>query len=292
MQNVIFLFAFFFFIIFLIPLGDSFAQSVIPPRHQWKQVNDIDHLTCKEGLLLLQKSNGAPACVSTTTYLKLVDRGYGMFDNAIMMKRPAMLTNLMETMSSNYDLMHHWHNMMQNDPTMMKNTMQKWISKMKENPEFLKNMIGPMTSDPILREDMIKHMRNHPIMEQSLKDHPMWMKSVHDKIMGPEMGSGMHKMCPWCPEYEVHVSHRQQLGFTNSDRMMNMMHSLWINDQISEDIHEFMLENPNHMAQMSKQMMGPMLGFMMDDPEIRQKMIELMLEHEEFMNSIRHENTR
>ncbi|KFM17968.1 hypothetical protein AAA799P11_01281 [Marine Group I thaumarchaeote SCGC AAA799-P11] len=281
--------------ILFIPLHDSFAESVIPPRHQWKQFNDIEQLSCREGLVLLQKSNGAPACVSPTAYLKLVDRGYGDFDSKIMKNRPSMMSNLMENLASNTSIMNHWREMMQNNPTMMKNTIQDWVSKMKDNPEFLKNTLGPMTSDTELRQEMIEHMKEHPAMEQSLKEHPRWMESVHDSMMssgmGPGMNQGMHTgMCPWCPEYERHIESQINIGFTNSDRMMNMMHHMWIDEEMAQDMHEFMLEHPVHMAHMSDQMMGPMLGFMMDDPEIRQQMIDLMLEHQDFMNSIRHNN--
>lgn len=37
-------------------------------------------------------------------------------------------------------------------------------------------------------------------------------------------------------------------------------------------------------------MMEPMLNAVMDDPDLRERMIELMLEHQDFMNSIRHDN--
>jgi len=52
-----------------------------------------------------------------------------------------------------------------------------------------------------------------------------------------------------------------------------------------------MLENSSHMAMMSHQMMEPMLGAVMDDANLREQMIELMLEHQDFMNSIRHDNS-
>ncbi|AFS80097.1 hypothetical protein NKOR_00905 [Candidatus Nitrosopumilus koreensis AR1] len=279
--------------ILFVPLTSSFAESIIPPHRQWTQFNDISKITCKDGLILLQKSNGFPACVSSTAYLKLIDRGYGMFDSKILKDRPMMMNDLMTNMASNTSIMHHWHEMMQNDPTMMKNTMKNWISKMKENPKFLKNMMGPITSDPELRQEMIEHMKKHPVMEQSLKDHPMWMASVHEPMMGSTMGSGMNQgmhsgMCSWCPEYEHNMQHVSHASFTNSDRMMNIIHHMWIDDKMVQDMHEFMLENPEHMKQMSEQMMGPILGFMMDDTEIRQQMIDLMLDHEDFMNSIRH----
>ncbi len=273
---------------------------LIPPRKQWREISDIDQLTCREGLLLLQKHNGAPACVSSSAYLKLVDRGYGMFDSQIMMKRPMMMNNLIETMTADQTIMSHWHEMMLNDKTMMQTTMNNWISQMKENPVYLANMMGPMVSDPVLREQMIAEMKQHGEMMGTLQGHPRWMDSVHDDMrpgmgqgmhMGSDQGKGMHMAnCPWCPEYETHQMHAHFQDFSHSNRMMDMMHHMWINKEMTTDMHEFMLKNPSHMAQMSQQMMGPMLGFMMDDVDLREQMIDLMLEHQEFMNSIRHEN--
>ncbi|HSG84145.1 MAG TPA: hypothetical protein VLA08_06270, partial [Nitrosopumilus sp.] len=76
----------------------------------------------------------------------------------------------------------------------------------------------------------------------------------------------------------------------NSDKMMEMIHHAWINSDMTKDIHTMMLEDPSHMAMMSKQMMEPMLNAIMDDADLREQMIELMLEHKDFMNSARHEN--
>lgn len=299
-----FYFSFVFLIVFSLSLlpalvAHTSAQEdfFIPPRKQWKETSDINQVTCKEGLMLIQKSSGAPACVSASAYLKLIDRGYGMFDPEIMMNRPMMTSNLIETMTSNQMIMNHWHEMMINDKSMMQKTMQDWISQMKEEPKFLGNMMGPMTSDPDLREQMIEEMRQHATMMNSLQAHPKWMESVHESMepgMGHNQGQGMHMgNCPWCPEYEMHDMHETQehsMDFSHSGKMMDMMHHMWINEDLTRDMHDYMLENPSHMAQMSEQMMGPMLGFMMDDPELRQQMIELMLEHSEFMNSIQHEN--
>lgn len=36
--------------------------------------------------------------------------------------------------------------------------------------------------------------------------------------------------------------------------------------------------------------MGPMLNAIMDDEDLRQQLIDLMLEHQDFMNAIRHIN--
>ena len=290
-------FLFLFLIIFSI-LGstiffeNSFSQQSTPPHHQWKKSVDPDVIICKENHLLLQKHDGSPACVMPSTYMKLIDRGYGNYDSSIMSKRPEMMSHLMQNMVSNENLMYHWHEMLQKNPSVMMQTIDDWVTQMKENPELLKNILGPMTSDPKLREKMIETMKNHPHMENSLKGHSKWMNSVHQPIMGSDMEQGMmsNTDCAWCPDYQMSTSHEHSKKFVNSDRMMDMMHDMWINSGISQDMHTLMLEDPSHMALMSEHMMKPMLDAIMDDHELRVKKIDLMLEHHDFMNSIQHDN--
>ena len=86
-----------------------------------------------------------------SSYLKLVERGYGLYNQSIMNNHPEMMNNLMNSMASNQKIMHHWHEMMQNDSYKMTKTMENWILQMKEDPQLLKNMLAPMTSDPELR---------------------------------------------------------------------------------------------------------------------------------------------
>ncbi|MDH3278990.1 MAG: hypothetical protein OEM17_02340 [Nitrosopumilus sp.] len=267
-------------------LEDSFAQN-ISPHHQWKKFTDPDTITCKPDHLLLQKNDGTPACVMPSTYLKLVDRGYGNYDTSIMSKRPEMMNQLIQNMVVNEKLMHHWHEMMQKNPTIMMQTLNDWVIQMKENPELMKNMLGPMTSDPQLREKMIQTMKNHPNMENSLKMHSAWMDSVHHSATNSEMHGAA---CLWCPNYQTH-SNSHSMGFVNSDRMMDMMHQMWVSSGISTDMHRLMIKNPSHMGQMSEQLMEPMLGAIMNDEDLHQQMIILMLEHPEFMNSIRHDSS-
>lgn len=278
---------------------NSFAQEMTP-HQQWKKFADLDMLTCKSGELLLQKSNGNPTCVTPSTYLKLVDRGYGTHNQSIMDKNPEMINELMNAMASNQNLMLHWHEMMQNDSNMMSQTMIDWVSQITNNPELLKNMLGPMTSDSELREKMIEVMKNHSYMETLLKQNSKWMDSIHDSMMGSEMGQGMHNsQCVWCPDYQKHTNLHSMnsneigshyMGFSNPDRMMDMIHHMWINSEMTKDMHTMMLQDPSHMAMMSNQMMEPMLNAVMDDPNLREQMIELMLENQDFMNSIRHDN--
>jgi hypothetical protein len=276
---------------------DSFAQEnlIIPPRHQWKQLPDPDILTCKEDLILLQKTNGTPACVSSSAYLKLVDRGYGKFDSPQWMKRPEMMTALLGGMIVEPQLMHHWHTMMMNDSKIMQQTITDMILQLKENPRFLANIMGPMTTNLELREQMIEHMKNHDQMMVSFQEHHGWMDFVHRTMMGSNMGQEMDSQiqgkneCSWCPEIKQNNLHAH-LGFHQPKIMEDMVHHIWLNEKMRSQMHTFMLENPSHMELMTGEIMDSMLGFMMDDPKLRQQMIDMMLDHPEFMNSIRHEN--
>jgi hypothetical protein len=271
---------------------NSFAQEMTP-HQQWKKFADLNMITCKSEHLLLQKSDGNPACVMPSTYLKLIDRGYGIHNQSMMDKHPEMMINLMNSMASNEKLMHHWHEMIQKNPTMMMQTMDDWVLQIKDNPELLKNMLSPMTSEPELREKMIQTMKNHPQMETHLKTNSAWMDSVHQPMMGSGMGHGMMHVCEWCPNYEHH-SMGSPVGsshsMSTSDKTMDMIHHVWINSDMTKDMHTMMLEDSSHMAMMSNQMMEPMLNAVMDDVDLREQMIELMLQHQDFMNSIRHDN--
>ena len=271
---------------------NSFAQQEMTLHQQWKKFADLDMLTCKHGYLLIQKSNDNPACVMPSTYLKLIDRGYGSHNQSIMDKHPEMMNYLMSSMSSNEKIMTHWHTMMQKNSNLMTNTMNDWVFQMNADPELLKNMLAPMTSDPELREKMIHIMKSHPQMENYLKTHSMWMDSVHTPMISSGMGKGMHDtMCAWCPDYKPHSTGSHfEMNMSSSDKTMDMIHHMWINSKRTQDMHTMMLADPSHMAIMSNHMMEPMLNSVMDDKDLREQMINLMLEHGEFMNTIRHDN--
>ncbi|QMU55501.1 MAG: hypothetical protein GKS07_04915 [Nitrosopumilus sp.] len=270
---------------------NSFAQKETSPHQQWEKFADIDMITCKPGYLLILKTGGNPLCVTPATYLKLVDRGYGNYDPSIMSQRPAMSNDLMHAMISNESLMQHWHEMMQKNTTVKMKTAANWISHVRDDPDLLKNILDPIASDPKLRLAMIDVMENHTHMETSLKQHSGWMDSVHHPMINPEKANVTgNSACTWCTEYQMHGNDEYLNEFTSHDRMMAMIHAMWLNLKTSQDLHRMMLENPVHMGQMSKQMMDPVLNMVMDDERLRQQMIDLLLEHQDFMNTVRHGN--
>jgi hypothetical protein len=270
---------------------NSFAQEM-NPLQQWKKFADPDILTCKSGHLLLQKSNGNPACLTPQTYLKLVERGYGIHNQSLVSKNPEMMNILMNTIKSDETLMYHWHEMMKKNPSVMIQTMDNWVSQMKDNPELLKNMLSPMMNSE-LRANMTQTMKNHPQMENYLKMNLQWMDSVH-KPMKPGMShsdSSMnsHSICNSDKMMSM-CNPNQMMDISSSNPTMDVIHHVWINSKMAKDMHTMMLEDPSHMAMMAHQMMEPMLNGIMDDVDLRDQMIILMLENEDFMNSIRHDN--
>lgn len=268
---------------------NTFAQEIIPPKKQWKQVPDIEILSCKSEMLLLQKSDGTPTCVSPSTYLKLIDRKYAKYDSPIFVKQPEMIETLLNNMVSNKNIMEHWHDMMIQNPKMMQETMSMWIPKMKDDPNFLKKFMNPMINEPDLREKMIANMNEHPVMMNTLKENTTWMHSVHEKMTDMDSHMGQ-KHSGTDMDSNPHDIMQHGMSFHNQDIMMDMIHHMWINDTMRDKITEIMLEDSAHMHMMTDQLMGQMLNPMMDDSMLRQHMMNIMLENNEFMNSIRHEN--
>ena len=261
----------------------GFAQKDLSPLQQWKKFADPDVLNCNGEYLLLQKDNGFPACVSASTYFKLIERGYDKFDYTLLDNHPEMISQIIHKILNEQKLTHHWHEMMIKNPTILKETLDVWNVKIKENPTLLRNMLGPMTSDPILREGLVAIMKNHPEMENSLKQNDRWMVSVHHPI-------GKSHGCEWCADHKIKQKQVFSHDGANSDKMTIFIHQIWSNTSTSKQMNEMMLESPSHLATMAQQLMEPMVNSIMNDQVLCQEMINLMLENHDFMNSIRHEN--
>ena len=61
----------------LVVISPVFAE-VDSPRKQIKNGVPFDKILCKEGLVLVERSNGVPACVYENTALSLESRGWGI----------------------------------------------------------------------------------------------------------------------------------------------------------------------------------------------------------------------
>ena len=282
--------------------NQSFAQSMMSPRAQMQLNPDISQLSCREGFVILAKANGVPACVSPSSYLRLVDRGWGMWDSTMMMNRPQMMSDLMGGMIQDPQLMQQWHDMMIQNQQQMQQTRDQWLGQIKENPKLLANMMGPMTTDPNLQKQMIDQMLGHQGMMQSIRNNTGWMGMMHGQMMG--QGMGMHQCawcqtasnpnvqygtttCPWCPVTNQTMGTGWMMN--NPQYMQNMMGQIWQNSQWRGQMNDMMIQNPWHIGPMTGQMIGQILNPMMDNPEIRQQMLEMITQNQEFMQKLRND---
>jgi len=250
-------------------------------------------ITCKEGYVILTKQDGTSACVSPSTYLRLIDRSWGMWDRTMMMKQP-MMNNVMNQMIQNPELMQQWHGTMIRHQQQMQEIRNQWIEKLKENPQLMANMMGPMTTDLELQQKMIDQIIQHHEMMKSIRNDTQGMGMM---MRGPMMGQGMmeqgmeimHGNCPWCPtsstpdiQYGTATCPwcpvtNQTMGvgwmMRNPQQMQDMMNQIWQDPQWRQQMHNMMIQKPWHMGPMMNQMMGPMMGPMMNDPQLRQQML-------------------
>src|SRR5574341_352615 len=82
--------------------------------------------------------------------------------------------------------------------------------------------------------------------------------------------------------------HQQMMNsmIQNPQLMNQWAGSMMQNQQFMQGIHNSMMQNPQHVQWMGT-MMGPnMMGYMMNDPNLRQQVYDNMLEHHEFMEDL------
>jgi len=289
-------------------------QPFIPPRQQWKMANDISELTCRENHVLLTKINGAPACVSPHAYFKLVDRGWGPFNDSIFADRPLMTQNLMGYMVRDPGLMQPMHNMILQDQQQTQAMSSNWNNIIKQDPQVMRNFMMPIMDNTDLRQQMIDQMMTNQPMMQSMRGNNQMMNMMkggpmmdQGQMMGGSMGQGMMDkgmMSGSMGQGMMGGSMGQgmmaqplvdrPMTMRNPDIMNNMMNRMMQNPELIQQMQEMMLQNPYHMQRMmGPQMsstvgpaMNPMIGPMMNDPELREQMLELMMQNQQFMQSM------
>ena len=208
-----------------------FAQmhSHMSPHHQMKTINDPSQVTCREGMVLMMKNSGVPACVSHSTYWRLADRAWGTFDTELLTKNQQHMQGVMGSMMNHPQMSQHMHDWMSNNPQHMQNMMNYWMPQMMQNDQWMMNMMGPMMNDPELRQQMMSNMMNHQQMMQAMMDNQQWMGMMSGQHM---MSDGMyHGMmmngtmnCPWCPF--MHDSTNQGMMGMNCPWCSGMGHGM------------------------------------------------------------------
>jgi len=191
-------------------LADSiFAQTqrYIPVMHQWNLHHDLAQLTCAKGTaILLMDNDGEPTCVKPSTYLTLVDRGYGKFDSNIMMNRPMMMQGLMGQMMDDPNLTQQMIDNMMNNQQMMQSMMSNnqmmgmmrggmmgqgqmgqgmmgqgmmGQGMMMRSPEVMNDMMNQMIQNPEFRQQMIDEMQRHHDFMKELSENQQFKQQLN-----------------------------------------------------------------------------------------------------------------
>lgn len=282
----------------------------IPPRQQWRQANDISQISCATGLVLIQKVNGAPACVSPDAYLRLVDRGWGMWDPTIMSNRPNMMQGVIDQAIRDPVLSKHLHSMAQQEKTLWYDVSPQLKQQLQEDSQILQSTMMPIMNDPQLRQQMIEMMQQSPQIMQSIRNNNMMMQMIQGSIPLPSNQTGMTgttgdlvmskglkgSMMENQGKMRDQTMGQNMMGqmmewgmmMHNPQMMQNMMVQMMNDPQMRAMMQSMMIQNPHHRQSMVNQgMAGPMVGSMINDPQLREQMLDMMMQHQDMMMSLR-----
>jgi len=200
--------------------AESLSDDFIPARQQMKMHNDPIQIVCREGMgMIMSSSTGDPACVSPTTYMRLVDRGYG----------------------------HSNFNFIQKD--------QKFMQGIMNNMMYHPRTMGYMMNDP----QILEHMRgNTQWMDIMRLDSPRGQGMMGDQMgQGMMRGQGMgHSMianytigCSWCP-VEPGTGMQQGWMMHNPQQMHGMTGEMMNNPELRQQMLNHMMHNQQFMQQL------------------------------------------
>jgi len=269
-------------------------NTYMSPRHQMQMMNDPTNVVCQQGMVLMMKnSTGNPVCVNTSSYWRLADRYWGVFDTSLLNQNPQHMQGVMGSMMNHPQMSNYMHNWMTDNPQHMQTMMDSWMPQMMQNNSMMMNMMGPMMNDPELHNQMMTHMMNHPQMMQDMKTNQQWMGMMMGQGMmmngmyhGMMMNSTMN--CPWCPFMHDSQMNQDMMGMNcpwcsgnmGQGMMMGKGHMMGQGTMKNPVMmtnqtmgHGWTLHNPQHMHGMMNQMMTnpdmmpTMHGMMMQNPQ-------------------------
>jgi len=71
----------------------SYGET-LSPLEQTKQGVPANEVACKKGLVLMVRESGNPACLTPTSYMRSIDRGWGVRDLDLLQKHPEQLDSI------------------------------------------------------------------------------------------------------------------------------------------------------------------------------------------------------
>ncbi len=200
-------------------LNEAMAQTQhISVRQQWMMHNDLNQITCPTGMGMMMRHNGDPVCFTPSSYMRLVDRGWGTWDYNYMTKDQQFMTGMMNNMMQHPQMMGYmmnhpqmmqamhgntqWMNtmhgqgmmgqgMMMGNYTMgcpmcagmmggnMNQPMMMHNPWMMQNPQMMHGMMGTMMNDPKFQQQMMNHMMGNQMYMQQLMQNQTFMQKMN-----------------------------------------------------------------------------------------------------------------
>jgi len=198
----------------------SLSDEFTPARQQMKMHNDPIQIVCREGMgMIMSSSTGDPACVSPTTYMRLVDRGYGHSNFNFIVKDQQFMQGIM-------------NNMMYHPRTM---------GYMMNDPQILEHIRGNTQWRDIMRLDSTKG--------PGMMGGPMGPGMMRGQGMGPGMIANYTIGCSWCP-VESGTGMQQGWMMHNPQHMHEMTAEMMNNPELRQQMLDHMMHNQQFMQQL------------------------------------------
>ena len=190
----------------------SFGET-LSPLEQTKQGTPASEVTCKESFVLMVRESGKAACLTPISFIRSVDRGWGIADLDLMEKHPKQLEAIVATILANDQLRKMVIDRIMENP--------EAIEKIKANEKLMsifegKGMIEDEAGSQMggMLGDMMGGMGGKPGMENMEFPETGKAKGLMEKMVRGMMGSITDGM---------EDSPKTQNSIRTTDRFMDMM---------------------------------------------------------------------
>jgi len=87
----------------MIGVLSSYGETM-SPLEQTKQGVSANEVACREGFVLMVRESGTPTCLTAPSYLRSIDRGWGVGDLDLLQAHPEQLDSVISTIMQNRQL--------------------------------------------------------------------------------------------------------------------------------------------------------------------------------------------
>ncbi len=173
----------------LIGTSSSFGET-LSPLEQIKQGVPANEVACKENFVLMVRESGSAVCLTPASFLRSIDRGWGVADLDLLEKNPEQLDSVIATIMQNRQLRDQIIERVSENP--------QALEKIKSNEKMMnvlegKGMVGEGQAGAQMG-GMFGSSEAGKQMEQAMSS--MGFNMGGDSKMGNMIGKMVDKMMP------------------------------------------------------------------------------------------------